>query len=40
MQLLQVQMQMQKEMQTFNLLTNISKDRHDAAMAAIRNVKS
>lgn len=39
-QLLQVQYKMQQEMQTFNLMTNISKDRHDAAMAAIRNIKS
>lgn len=40
MQLLQVQQQIQKETQMFNLMTNISKDKHDAAMAAIRNMKA
>jgi len=40
MQLLQVQQQIQKETQMFNLMTNISKDRHEASMAAIRNMKS
>ena len=40
MQLLQMQQQIQKETQMFNLMTNISKDRHEASMAAIRNMKS
>jgi hypothetical protein len=40
MQLLQFQYQIQQETQMFNLMTNISKDRHEAAMSAIRNMKS
>ncbi|HOB51697.1 MAG TPA: hypothetical protein PK176_02460 [Acidobacteriota bacterium] len=40
MQLLQMQYQIQQETQMFNLMTNISKDRHEASMAAIRNMKS
>jgi len=39
-QLMQMQYQIQQETQMFNLMTNISKDRPDAAMAAIRNIKS
>jgi len=40
MQLLQMQYQIQQETQMFNLMTNISKDRHEASMAAIRNMKA
>ena len=37
-QLLQAQYQIQQETQMFNMLTNISKTRHDACMSAIRNM--
>jgi len=39
-ELLQQQYQMQQETQMFNMMTNISKTRHDAAMSAIRNMKA
>lgn len=38
-QLLQLQNQMQQEAQTINMISNISKTKHEASMAAIRNVK-
>jgi len=38
-QLMQVQMQMQMQSQQINMLSNISKTKHEASMAAIRNMK-
>ncbi len=40
MELLRLQQQIQQEMQTYTMMTNICKDRHDANMSAIRNMKS
>ena len=39
MQLLQVQRQMQQEQQVWNLVSNVEKARHEAAMALVRNVR-
>jgi hypothetical protein len=39
MQLMQLQMQMQMQSQQINMLSNISKTKHEASMAAIRNMK-
>ncbi len=38
-ELLQQQYQIQQESQMFNMLSNISKTRHEACMSAIRNMK-
>ncbi|MBN2433458.1 MAG: hypothetical protein JXQ27_18445 [Acidobacteria bacterium] len=39
-ELLQQQYQIQQETQMFNMMTNVSKTKHDAAMSAIRNMKA
>ncbi len=39
-ELLQAQYDIQQQTQMFNTLSNVSKSRHDAAMAAIRNMKA
>ncbi|NNE09797.1 MAG: hypothetical protein HKN20_14655 [Gemmatimonadetes bacterium] len=38
-ELLQLQNQIQQEAQTINMISNINKAKHEASMAAIRNVK-
>ncbi len=38
-QLLQLQSKMQQEAQMINMISNINKTKHEASMAAIRNVK-
>jgi len=39
MQLMQLQTQMQMQSQQINMMSNISKTKHEASMAAIRNMK-
>jgi hypothetical protein len=39
MQLLQYQQQMTMEMRAFELASTVLKNRHDASMSAIRNMK-
>ncbi len=38
-QLLQLQSEMQQQAQMINMISNINKTKHEASMAAIRNVK-
>jgi hypothetical protein len=39
-ELLQQQYQIQQQTQMFNMITNVEKTKHDAAMSAIRNMKA